>query len=216
MPDLEDPTLQRAIRLIEKLLMPAGQRGVPAKDVLTVGHRAGLTNWQLRTAREYLQVTSEKETHVRHGRWIWRLPPGHTPAVLPKLDTLPVSRPPERNVPPDVGYPRMARQRYWSSCPDCAEPSTVLYRDVELRLRPNGDVYAVGVGATEYRLCKRCRDVRIDQKQSEIARRIELQEIELSRITSCYPDSHEIISIEQAIKALRQQMNEFMEGIQHV
>jgi hypothetical protein len=88
MPDLTDPKLQKAIRHVEKLLTEAGPgtpnpQGIPAREVINAGEAVGLTRWQLRTARDVLKVTSEKETDVKHGRWFWRLPSDHVPIQLP-------------------------------------------------------------------------------------------------------------------------------------
>jgi hypothetical protein len=228
MADLRDSRLRAAITLVEELLTKAGPRGVPAKEVIAAGEATGLTRYQLRTAREVLKATSEKETNVRHGRWIWRLPPGHIPFRLPSLEVgfashprIPAQRSSVPDHPPPVGMdyavtePRRSanpiiKQHYRASCFDCGRWTTTIFtREVEMRDTPDGEQYGVGDGETRYTRCDECNEVRLSAKRRDVQKRIASLTQTCAMLKSACPTDPNIYSCEVQIARLQRELQDY-------
>jgi hypothetical protein len=79
---LFNPLVQRAVRLLEEMLVPAAQDGLPAQEVIEAGERIGVTRNHLRSAREILGVVSYKGNNC----WVWVIGPDHKPFEFPSAE----------------------------------------------------------------------------------------------------------------------------------
>ncbi len=230
MPDLNDPALRKAVRLVETLLINAGPAGLPATEVVEAGERQNLTRWQLRNAREVLSVKSEKEHGVRHGKWMWKLQPGHVPMSVPATPPppsrhhqaqRPIQHPPQRYIEPIIQASgtvnpkstdpsRIHRVVYQVECHSCGRwTNQAAVRTLELRETQEGSRYAVNGSGTQYGFCDTCRRSQIAVRRKQLAKRIAGLEWTIQVLQASDPNDPNIVGSRMNIDRLREELQRY-------